>query len=168
MNERHTISALVQDRPGVLQRVAGLFGKRGYNIESVTVGGAEKKGMARMTIVAKGDERTCAQIVLQLRKLIDVVEAYALAPGSYLSRELMLVKLTARPEDRPQMLALVDTFRCAVVDVGRDTITVQASGDAAKNDALLQLFEPFGVAELTRTGETAVARGRESDGRMTH
>lgn len=162
MKTRHTIQALASDRPGVLQRVCGLFSRRGYNIESLTVGSAEEKGMARMTIVARCDDRTRDQMVLQLRKLIEVVDAFPLAAGTYVARELMLVKLGAMPEDRPAIASLAETFRCGIVDVGADRLIIQAVGDVDKNDALLQLLRTYRIIELSRTGETAMARSDES------
>lgn len=158
MTARHTIQALVRDRPGVLQRVAGLFSRRGYNIESLTVGPAEEEGTSRMTIVARCDERTRDQMVLQLLKLIEVVEASPLASGTFVSRELMLIKLGCAPEERPAIVALAETFRCGVVDVGADRLILQAVGDVAKNEALLQLLRGYRLIELSRTGETAMRR----------
>ena len=158
MKERHTIQALVRNNPGVLQRVAGLFSRRGYNIESLTVGTAEAEGLSRMTIVARCDDRTRDQMVLQLRKLIEVVDAMPLDAGTYVARELMLVKLGALPENRPEIVSLAETFRCGIVDVGADRLVIQAVGDVAKNDALLQLLRGYRILELSRTGETAMRR----------
>ncbi len=158
MKARHTIQALVRDRPGVLQRIAGLFSRRGYNIESLTVGTAEEEGLSRMTIVARCDERTRDQMVLQLGKLIEVVRATPLAPGTFVSRELMLIKLGVAPEERPAITALAETFRCGVVDVGADMLVVQAVGDVDKNEALLRLLRGYRLIELSRTGETAMRR----------
>ncbi|WP_438447278.1 acetolactate synthase small subunit [Gorillibacterium sp. sgz5001074] len=158
--KRHTLGVLTNDHPGVLQRVAGLFGRRGYNIESITVGASEEEGVSRMTIVAVGEERIRDQIILQLGKLIDVIGVTALDDGPLLARELMLVRLEAAPGKRAEIIALAESFRCAVADVGPDTLIVQAVGDVAKNDALLRLFRPYGILELTRTGETAMSRSR--------
>lgn len=155
---RHTIAVLANDRPGVLQRIAGLFGRRGFNIGSITVGTSEEPTVSRMTIVADGDDRTRDQMVLQLLKLVDVIEAYPLSGKPMVARELMLIKLRAEPADRPEIMALAESFRCAVVDVGPCSMIIQAAGDTAKNDALLRLFKPYGVEELTRTGETSMAR----------
>jgi len=160
MNRRHTFSVLVNDHPGVLQRVSGLFARRGFNIDSITVGASETESLSRMTIAAWGDERTRTQIVHQLSKLIDVLDVRALEDGTFVARELMLLKVKASAHERPAALALAESFRCAVVDVGPETMTVQAVGDADKNNALLQLFRPFGIVELTRTGETAMPRSR--------
>jgi acetolactate synthase I/III small subunit len=154
--ERHTLAVLTNDHPGVLQRIAGLFARRGYNIESITVGASEREAYSRMTIVAAGDDRIRDQIVLQLAKLIDVIEVTLLDAKPIVSRELMLVKLKAGVGERASILALADSFRCTVVDVSPSTMIVQVVGDYAKNNALLQLLRPFGIMQLTRTGETAM------------
>ncbi|MFC0214493.1 acetolactate synthase small subunit [Paenibacillus chartarius] len=156
--KRHTLSVLTNDHPGVLQRIAGLFARRGYNIESITVGSSERETFSRMTIVAAGDDRIRDQIVLQLAKLIDVIDVTLLDAKPMVSRELMLVKLQAGPGERADIMAIAESFRCAVVDVSPGTLIVQVVGDFAKNNALLQLLRPFRVVELTRTGETAMSR----------
>jgi acetolactate synthase I/III small subunit len=141
--------------------VAGLFGRRGYNIESITVGSSEEDSISRMTIIAAGDERIRDQIILQLGKLIDVIEAFPLEERTLVSRELMLVKLEAPPGKRAEVKALAESFRCTLADVGSETMIIQAVGDSAKNNALLRLFQPYGIRELTRTGETAMSRALE-------
>jgi len=155
---KQTIAVLANDVPGVLQRVSALFGRRGYNIASITVGASEREGVSRLVIVANEDERTLDQMCSQLRKLIDVVEVIHLSRRPTIARELMLIRLQAEPAVRPELFALIDTFRCSVVDVGRNAVIVQVVGDTEKNDAFLRLLEPYGVLELTRTGETAINR----------
>jgi len=153
------IAILVVDSPGVLQRVSGLFSRRGYNIDSVTVGGSERAGMSRIIASARGDERLIGQICSQLAKLVDVVDVSRLDERPYVARELMLMKLAVRPEQRVEAQQLIETFRCSVIDAGVHHFIVQAVGDRAKNDAFLQLMAPYGVLEVTRTGETAMSRG---------
>lgn len=156
---KHNISVLAQNHPGVLQRIAGLFGRRGYNMESITVGASEREGLSRITITAGGDDRTAEQICKQLNKLVDVVEVEALHLRAVIARELMLVKLHAEPGMRRDIFALAETFRCSTVDVGPRSVVLQVVGEPDKNDALLRLLKAYGIAELTRTGETAMLRG---------
>lgn len=156
---RHVVSILVNDQPGVLQRVAGLFGRRGFNIESITVGSSEEPGLSRMVIVTHGDEKTMEQISKQLYKLIDVAKVVELSSSPMVARELALIKVGAEPSERPEVLGVVDTFRAAVVDVGPHTLIVQVVGDSDKIDAMVELLKPYGIKELTRTGVTAMTRG---------
>ncbi|GAB7388563.1 acetolactate synthase small subunit [Bacillaceae bacterium] len=158
--EKHTISVLVNDQPGVLARVANLFSQRGFNIESITVGQSEEKGLSRMTIVTTGDERTTEQIMKQLHKLIDVIKVNLLSSGPMVARELALIKVEATPANRTEITGIVEPFRASIVDVGPHTLVVQATGDTEKIDALIELLRPYGIHELSRTGVTAVARGR--------
>ncbi|MFD0870645.1 Acetolactate synthase small subunit [Chlamydia abortus] len=160
MNERkHTIAVLVNNQPGVLQRVAGLFGRRGFNIESITVGESEEPGLSRMVIVTVGDEHTLDQVTKQLYKLIDVIKVVNLSSHPMVARELALIKINAEPGMRPEILGIVDTFRAAVVDIGPHTLIVQVVGDSDKIDAMVELLKPYGIRELTRTGVTAMVRG---------
>ncbi|MCZ8522792.1 MULTISPECIES: acetolactate synthase small subunit [Paenibacillus] len=160
MTRKCTLSLLVNDNPGVLQRIAGLFGRRGYNMDSITVGASEEEGTARVTILLRGDARQAEQIGRQLMKLIDVLEVQELGPCSgVIGRELMLVKLQAGPAQRPAVLAMAEGFRCAVVDAGPGSLILQAVGDKEKNDAFLRLAAAYGILEVTRTGETAMSRG---------
>jgi len=156
---RQLISVIAGDKPGVLQRVSGLFSRRGYNIESITVGPSETEGRSRMIVAARGDDAQIRQIVAQLRKLIDVLEVTLLEEKPFVSRELMLIKLSLEPSKRAEIQSLTDTFRCSVIDVGLDTMILQIVGGAVKNDAFLQLIQPYGILEMTRTGETAMNRG---------
>lgn len=156
---KHTLSVLVRDHPGVLQRIAGLFSSRGYNMESLTVGASEEEGLTRITIALKGSTDMMIQICYQLSKLVDVVDVHHLNMHPMLSRELLLIKLLAPPERRSELFGLVDTFRCSVVDVGQSSVVIQVVGDVDKNNALLQLLSPYDIVELTRTRETAMSRG---------
>ncbi|GIQ70923.1 acetolactate synthase small subunit [Xylanibacillus composti] len=156
---RHTISVLVNNQPGVLQRVAGLFGRRGFNIESITVGESEEHGLSRMVIVTTGSERTLEQISKQLYKLIDVIKVVDLSAGPMVAREVALIKVNAEPAARPEILGVVETFRASVVDIGASTMIVQAIGDTDKIDAIVELLKPYGIRELSRTGVTAMTRG---------
>jgi len=158
-NAKHTISILVNDQPGVLQRVSGLFGRRGFNIESITVGTSEEPGLSRMIIVTTGDEGTVEQIQKQLYKLIDVIKVVDLTVNPMISRELALIKVNAEPSVRPEILGVVDTFRASVVDISPSTLIVQTVGDSDKIDAMVELMKPYGIVQLTRTGVTAMTRG---------
>ncbi|CAH1057174.1 Acetolactate synthase small subunit [Paenibacillus pseudetheri] len=156
---RHTISVLVNDQPGVLQRVSGLFGRRGFNIESITVGQSEEAGLSRMVIVTLGDQHTLEQIEKQLYKLIDVIKVVDLGAKPMVARELALIKVNADPSERPEILGVVETFRASVVDIGSTTILVQVVGETQKIDAMIELLKPYGIRELSRTGVTAMVRG---------
>ncbi|WP_442789538.1 acetolactate synthase small subunit [Paenibacillus sp. CAA11] len=156
------IAVLVNDQPGVLQRVSGLFGRRGFNIESITVGQSEEAGLSRMVIVTKGDENTLEQIEKQLYKLIDVIKVINLSAKPMVSRELALIKVKAEPPERPEIMGLVETFRAAVVDIGTHSLMVQVVGDTEKIDAMIELLKPYGIRELSRTGVTAMTRGNAS------
>jgi acetolactate synthase-1/3 small subunit len=131
---KHTISILVNDQPGVLQRVSGLFGRRGFNIESITVGTSEEPGLSRMVIVTTGDDRTLEQVQKQLYKIIDVIKVIDISSSPMVARELGLIKLNAEPAARPEVLGIVETFRAAVVDIGPSTLIVQVVGDTDKID----------------------------------
>ncbi|CAM4340984.1 acetolactate synthase small subunit [Paenibacillus tarimensis] len=157
--KKHTIAVLVNDQPGVLQRVSGLFGRRGFNIESITVGTSEEEGLSRMVIVTHGDDKTLEQISKQLYKLIDVIKVVDLSANPMVARELALIKVTAEPAARPEILGVVETFRAAVVDIGTSTMMVQVVGDTDKIDAMVELLKPYGIKELSRTGVTAMTRG---------
>lgn len=159
MMKSHVISVLVNDQPGVLQRVSGMFGRRGYNIESITVGQSEEKGLSRMVIVTSGDDHTVEQIEKQLYKLIDVIKVVHLSSRPMVSRELALIKVKAEPTERPEIMGLVETFRASVVDIGTSSIMVQVVGDTTKIDAMIELLTPYGIRELSRTGVTAMIRG---------
>lgn len=157
--KKHTIAVIVNDQPGVLQRVSGLFGRRGFNIESITVGSSEEAGLSRMVIVTTGDDHTLEQVTKQLYKLIDVIKVIDLSSNPMVARELALIKVNAEPAARPEILGVVDTFRAAVVDIGTHSLMVQVVGDTEKIDAMVELLKPYGIRELSRTGVTALNRG---------
>nr|WP_025692223.1 acetolactate synthase small subunit [Paenibacillus zanthoxyli] len=157
--ERNTISVLVNDQPGVLQRVSGLFGRRGFNIESITVGQSEEAGLSRMVIVTLGDDDQLEQIEKQLYKLIDVIKVVDLSAKPMVARELALIKVKAEPSERPEIMGVVETFRASVVDIGSTSLLVQVVGDTQKIDAMIELLKPYGIRELSRTGVTAMIRG---------
>lgn len=159
MNRKHTIAILVNDQPGVMQRVSGLFGRRGFNIESITVGSSEEPGLSRMVIVTTGDDHTLEQVQKQLYKLIDVIKVIDVSGNPMVGRELGLIKIGADPSVRPEILGIVETFRAAVVDIGPSTLIVQVVGDTEKIDAMIELLKPYGIRELSRTGVTAMNRG---------
>src|SRR5690554_3216310 len=141
----HVISVLVNNQPGVLQRVSGLFGRRGFNIESITVGASEEPGLSRMVITTTGDERTVEQISKQLYKLIDVIKVVILSEHPMVERELALIKVNADPSQRAEILGVVETFRAAIVDIGTNTLIVQVVGDTQKIDAMIELLKPYGI-----------------------
>ncbi|MFC5470596.1 acetolactate synthase small subunit [Cohnella suwonensis] len=159
MNRKYTIAILVNDQPGVLQRVSGLFGRRGFNIESITVGASEETGLSRMVIVTTGDDHTLEQIQKQLYKLIDVIKVIDISANPMVARELGLIKIGSEPSTRPEILGIVETFRAAVVDIGPSSLVVQVVGDSEKIDAMIELLKPYGIRELSRTGVTAMNRG---------
>lgn len=156
---KHTISVLVNNQPGVLQRVSGLFGRRGFNIDSITVGESEESGLSRMVIVTTGDDRTLEQVEKQLYKLIDVIKVIDLSENPMVARELALIKISADPSARPEILGIVETFRASVVDIGPTSLIVQAVGGSDKIEAIVELLKPYGIRELSRTGVTAMTRG---------
>jgi acetolactate synthase I/III small subunit len=155
----HTLSVLVEDRPGVLTRVAGLFAARGFNIDSLAVGPTDADGLSRMTIVVHVDRKPLEQITKQLNKLINVIKILEHDPGSAVERELMLVKVRASDETRPRIMEIAQVFRVNIVDVTHSTLTVEATGKPDKLEALLELLRGFGIVELSRTGRIALARG---------
>jgi acetolactate synthase-1/3 small subunit len=155
----HTISVLVEDKPGVLTRVAGLFAARGFNIDSLAVGPTSDDGLSRMTIVVQVDRKPLEQITKQLNKLVNVIKIVEHDPGEAVERELMLVKVRAAGDDRRSVMEIAAVFRATVVDVTRSTLTLEATGKPEKLEALLSLLADFGVIELSRTGRIALARG---------
>jgi len=155
----HTISVLVEDKPGVLTRVAGLFAARGFNIDSLAVGPTEAEGISRMTIVVNVETKTLEQVTKQLNKLINIIKILEHEPGSAVERELMLVKVRASGDARARVMEIAEVFRVNVVDVTHATLTLEATGKPDKLQALLELLEDFGIVELSRTGRIALARG---------
>ncbi|MEK3722521.1 acetolactate synthase small subunit [Paenibacillus sp. FSL H8-0034] len=159
MINQHTISVLVNDQPGVLQRVSSLFSRRGFNIDNITVGGSEEAGISRMIIVTSGDERTIVQVENQLNKLIDVIQVLHVSSNPMVARELAFIKVKTEPVIRPEILGVVDTFRASVIDIGPNNLIIQVVGELGKIDAMVELLQPYGILELSRTGTTAMIRG---------
>ena len=156
---RHTLSVLVENKPGVLARVAGLFSRRGFNIDSLAVGPTEHDDVSRMTIVVSVDELPLEQVTKQLNKLVNVLKIVELEPDASVQRELLLLKVRADVQTRSHVLETVSLFRAKVVDVATDTVTIEATGTTDKLDALIKVLEPFGIRELVQSGLVAVARG---------
>jgi acetolactate synthase-1/3 small subunit len=157
------VSAIVEHRPGVLYSVSNMFRRRGFNIETITVGMAEQSDLARMTITITGDDRTVDQVVKQLNKLIDVVKVSILEPKNTVTRELALVKVnTSDARVRSDVINYTEIFKGHVVDVSHDSLMVEITGDSDKITAFIDLMRPFGVKEIARTGVTALSRGMRS------
>jgi acetolactate synthase-1/3 small subunit len=157
--KQHVVSALVENRAGTLSRVSGLFSRRGFNIDSLTVGETEDPSVSRMTIAVTGDDAVLEQIIKQLGKLVDVIAVRELDPASCLRREILLVKIGAGEQTRPAVIEIAGIFRSRIVDVSPATITIEATGDMEKLNGLLLLLRPYGVLELARTGMVALERG---------
>jgi acetolactate synthase-1/3 small subunit len=158
-DKRHTLVSLVQDEPGVLTRVAGLFRRRGFNIESLSVGHCEQPGLSRMTIVVIGDEAEVEQVTKQLDKLINVVSVSDITREDKVVRELALIKVSASAKTRSEIMQIVDVFRANIVDVAPDSLMIEVTGDEDKIDSLIKMLRDFGMQELARTGRTALTRG---------
>lgn len=159
MEQKHTLSVLVENHAGVLSRVAGLFSRRGFNIDSLAVGETKNPDISRITIVVKGGDNIVDQVSKQLNKLVDVIKIKVFEAGEYVGRELLLIKIKANAKQRAEIIQLVDIFRATIVDVSKTTITVEISADNDKIKALTGLLEPFGVLEIVRTGVIAIQRG---------
>lgn len=157
--KKKVLSVLVDNTSGVLNRVAGLFSRRGYNIDSLTVGETEDNNFSRMTIVVHGDDEILEQIEKQISKLVDVKEIVELKDGSSVCRELILVKVAANAEQRQQIIAITDVFRAKIVDVSKESLMVELTGNQQKLDAFIGLLEGFTILELVRTGITGLTRG---------
>ncbi len=155
---RHTISVLVENKFGVLTRVAGLFSGRGYNIDTLNVGPTADPTASRMTIVTVGDDSTLDQIVKQLNKLADVMKVQDFRDGEYVDRELVLVKVAVESKTRAEVMQITDIFRAKIVDVQPKSLTIEVTGDESKVEKFLALMKTFGVLDLTRTGRVAMAR----------
>jgi acetolactate synthase-1/3 small subunit len=155
---RHTISVLVENKFGVLSRVSGLFSGRGYNIESLSVGETIDPATSIMTIVTTGDDQVVEQITKQLNKLIDVIKVIDFMEVDHVEREMVLIKVSPRKEDRTEVLKLAEIFRGRIVDSGPTTYTVEITGEEKKINAFIELIKPFGIKEFVRTGKVAIAR----------
>jgi acetolactate synthase-1/3 small subunit len=160
-DERHILSILVENRPGVLSRVAGLFSGRGFNIESLCVAETMDPDVSRVTLVTNGDMGVVEQVKKQLNKLVDVLKVLDFTGGNSVQREMALIKVWAKPENRAEILRMVDIFRCRIVDVGTDYYTVELTGDEGKMRAFLNLLKPMGIKEIARTGALALAREKK-------
>jgi len=156
---RHTLSVLVENKPGVLARVAGLFSRRGFNIDSLAVGPTENDAVSRMTIVVNAEDLPLEQVTKQLNKLINVLKIVELEPAQSVQRELVLIKVRADLTTRSHVLETVQLFRAKIVDVAPDAVTIEATGTTDKLAALIRVLEPFGIAELVQSGLVALGRG---------
>ncbi len=156
---KHTIIALVEDKPGVLNRVASLFRRRGFNIESIAVGRSELPNLSRMTIVVDGSTTMVEQVRKQLDKVVDVVKAFDITGDDMIARELALIKVKATSSTRSEIIQIVDIFRASIVDVAPDSVTIEVTGDEEKINSLFNLLRGFGIKEVARTGRVAMTRG---------
>ena len=157
----HLISVLVENHPGVLARVSGMFSTRGFNIESLAVGTTQDPTASRITIACPGDDRVVGQIIMQLRKMIDVIQVVDMSARSHVERELMLVKVACTGKNRSEVMQICGIFRARIVDVDRNCLIIEVSGTVDKNEALLELLDPFGLMEMTRTGRISLHRGSQ-------
>lgn len=160
--ERHILSILVVNEPGVLSRVSGLFSRRGYNIESLTVGKTNHPEISRVTVALRCDDSTLEQIIKQSQKLYVVLAVEEMKSSASVYRELALIKVSASEDERATIRGIVEIFRSSIVDVGHESLIVEITGDAEKVDAFLKMVEPYGIIEMTRTGLTALGRGSEA------
>lgn len=156
---KHTLSVLVSNHPGVLARIAGLFSRRGFNIESLAVGVTEEPNVSRMTIQVKADDATLQQITKQLHKLIDVIKVSDITKEEKVDRELALLRISGDSASRSEILQVADIFRAKIVDVADKSIVIEVTGDEGKIDAFVQLVRPYGIMELVRTGKISMVRG---------
>lgn len=158
----HIISVLVENKAGVLAKISGLFSRRGFNIESLAVGPTDDEKVSRITLSVNAEEHSVEQIVKQLYKLVNVIKIQELDPSNIVSRELVLIKVSADSKTRPEILEIVSVFRANIVDVGKKTLMIEITGDSSKVKALEDLLRPFGILELVRTGKIACTRGSKS------
>ncbi len=158
---KNTISILVENKPGVLARIAAMFSARNYNIDSLSVAETVDPTVSRVTCTAVGDNLEIEQIMKQLRKLIDVIRVvnFTTSNGDFITREMVLIKVNARERNRAEIMRTADIFRAKIVDAGRENLTLEVTGDEKKIDALLELLKPFGILEIARTGQVALSRG---------
>jgi len=156
---RHVISAIVENKPGVLAHIAGLFAGRGFNIDSLAVGETEDLTRSRLTVVARGDDAVLEQVRKQLAKIIDVIKVVDFAGADTVERDLMLIKVAVSPDRRGEIFEIVEVFRGKVVDIGAKHLTLEVSGPEKKIEAFVDLMKPYGIKELVRTGRVALARG---------
>ena len=157
--ERHVLSILVKNQFGVLSRIAGLFSRRGYNLDSLTVGVTEDPTLSRMTVVVHTDDEAMIQIKAQLRKVYDVVKVCELSQSNAVIREIVMIKINCASDLRSEVIGICDIFRASIVDVAKESLIVQIAGDESKIEAFTSMLEPFGIKEIVRTGVTALERG---------
>jgi len=155
---KHTISLLVENKFGAFNRIAGLFAGRGFNIDSLTGGPTDDPTVSRMTIVTHGDDAIIEQIIKQLNKLIDTIKVVDLTYDSFVERELVLIKVTSKPETRSEIMQIVEIFRAKIVDISPKTLTIEATGSEQKVTAIIKMLKPFGIREIARTGQVALKR----------
>ncbi|MBQ3510457.1 MAG: acetolactate synthase small subunit [Peptococcaceae bacterium] len=155
---KHKVAVLVENNPGVLAKVANLFSRRGYNIDSLVVSDTEDKSISRMTIVVDGDEKTVEQVTKQLHKLVDVIKVNDLTHDDTVCRQLLLVRVAADRETRGEIIQLMDIFRARIIDIGRRSLIIEATGDESKIEAILKSLQPFGIQEIVKTGISAMVR----------
>ena len=160
---RHILSVLVENEPGVLSRVAGLFSGRGFNIETINVGPTLERGVSHMTITTTGEDQIIEQIIKQLRKVVTVIKVVDLTDLKSVEREMALLKVNAEDSHRAEILRIVDIFRCKVVDVGPEALVIEVTGDQGKIMALISLMQRFGIKEIARTGTVAMRRSMQLD-----
>ncbi len=158
---RHVISVLVDNEPGVLSRISGLFSGRGFNIESLNVAETLDATISRMTLVTDGNEQIIEQIIKQLNKLVNVIKVYDLTGSDFVEREMVLIRVSAESSSRAEVLRILEIFRGRVVDVSPKSYTLEITGDEKKIQAVIELLAPFGILEIVRTGKVAIARGKK-------
>lgn len=156
--KKHTISILVENKFGAMNRIVGLFSARGYNIDSISVGTSEDDSVARVTIVSKGDDDVIEQIIKQLNKLIDVTKVADLTYEGFVERELVLIKVSANKNSRAEVMQISEIFRSKIIDISPRSMTIEATGSEQKVDAMIKMLEPFGIKEIARTGQVALKR----------
>ena len=159
---RHTLSVLVEDKPGVLTRVAALFARRAFNIDQLAVGGTDQEGLSRITVVVNADPHSLEQVTKQLNKLVNVIKIVELAPEASVSREHVMIKVRADAATRLQVTQAADLFRASIIDVSQDSVVIEATGSSNKLEALLEVLQPFGIREIARAGTLALGRGSKS------
>ncbi|MCT1590604.1 acetolactate synthase small subunit [Kocuria palustris] len=159
---RHTLSVLVEDKPGVLTRVAALFARRAFNIDQLAVGGTDQEGLSRITVVVNADPNSLEQVTKQLNKLVNVIKIVELAPEASVSREHVMIKVRADAATRLQVTQAADLFRASIIDVSPDSVVIEATGSSNKLEALLEVLQPFGIREIARAGTLALGRGSKS------
>ncbi len=160
---KHTISLLVENKFGAFNRISGLFAAKGYNIDSLTVGPTEDDSVSRMTIVTRGDDDVIEQIIKQLNRLIDTLKVVDMTYENFVERDLVLIKVRATPETRPEIMQIAEIFRAKIIDISPKTVTVESTGSEQKVEAIIKMLKPFGIKEMARTGRVALKREFEGE-----